>query len=685
MQSSPSPAPEEAAGTPPRPRPRGFRVPAVIGVVVIGAILSTGTWLKRQWEGASETETRETRAALVERAADVEHYEGRIQLLRWRAERMQAWAQGQTGEPVRTWARERARLFEQMAASFDRDAAAREVRGAVRQIEQLLAAGKVEQAAARLAQLPEVKFPSDAEFRAYQEMHYVKPLAALSRQNPSYYRALLEQEPEIAGKDLEDLRQELEAEPAGVLTPGQLLKVELLGAVVPPEDPLLAEWSAVSNAADFFENPDATVLGHWRRAQRAMRLHDGPAVMTELGAIAKTTVRTRQPFRAAYGWALIKNRPEAAEEAYALLQEAALGGDAAARNWVAEQDLQAGRPGQALRWYEAAVMEGATDAIGPVLALYARSADEVPRDPKRQMDVLQRVVTGRDSPPEAWHMLGELYETGRGIARVPAQAFACYHRAAEKGLIAAWPDVARCWQQGIGTPVNLDQALEWACRAFESGEEERALPIIMEIMQRDPDRAANRVATLLGRENVATRGGYGEKRLYAADLKALRLQLARHFDERGQFARAASLYAGGAESDAAAKKRLGELHEIHPCEACSGSGKIRSLTPCSACGGKGTLVCNRCDGRAFSFEPGSPPCTLCAGAGNVVQDGRPVSCAGCGGTGKGKGSVIKKDCTACVRGRMKCPECVEGRIPLMKECPDCRGAGTWTMATRDSG
>ena len=682
MESKPSPASDEPAGTPPRPRPRGVRVPAVIGVVVVGAILSTASWLSRQWEGAAGAEPRIVRSMLAERAAAVEHYEGRMQLLRWRAERMRLWADSQTREPSRTWARERARIFEQMTASLDRDASARAVRDAAHQIDRLISAGKGEQAAALLARLPEVRFPADAEFRAYQDVHYSRPLAELSRQNPSYYRALREQEPEIAAGDLAELRKELEAAPIGTLTPGQLLKVELLSAAAPPDDPLLAEWSAVTNAADFFEDPDEAVLGHWRRAQRAMRLHDGPAVLAELGAIAKTSVRTRQPFRAIYGWALIKNRPEAAAEAYPFLHEAAVAGDAAARVWVAAQDLQAGRVGQALRWYEAGAMEGAADSVSPVLALYARPANEVPRDPKRQMDVLQRVLTGRDPPPEAWRMLGELYETGQGIARVPAQAFACYSKAAEKGLVAAWPDVARCWQHGIGTPANLDHALDWACRAFEAGEEERALPIILQIVQRDSERAASRVATMLSREGVATRGGYHEKRLLAADLKALRLKLARHFDEKGNYARAANLYVGGSQGDAAVEKRLSELHESHPCDTCSGSGKIRTAAPCSACGGKGTLVCHRCDGRAFSFEPGSPPCTSCSGSGSVVQDGRPVSCATCGGTGKGKGSVIKKECTECSRGRMKCTECADGQIPLIKECPECRGAGTWTLATR---
>jgi hypothetical protein len=62
-----------------------------------------------------------------------------------------------------------------------------------------------------------------------------------------------------------------------------------------------------------------------------------------------------------------------------------------------------------------------------------------------------------------------------------------------------------------------------------------------------------------------------------------------------------------------------------------------------------------------------------------------VTCAACGGTGKGKGSVMKKTCTFCVNGRMTCPDCTNGQIFILKECPDCRGAGHWTMAGKGGG
>jgi len=64
----------------------------------------------------------------------------------------------------------------------------------------------------------------------------------------------------------------------------------------------------------------------------------------------------------------------------------------------------------------------------------------------------------------------------------------------------------------------------------------------------------------------------------------------------------------------------------------------------------------------------------------MVQEGRTVGCSACGGTGKGKGSVIKQTCGQCANGRAPCRECVGGWIKLMKECGDCRGAGLRALA-----
>jgi DnaJ-class molecular chaperone len=221
----------------------------------------------------------------------------------------------------------------------------------------------------------------------------------------------------------------------------------------------------------------------------------------------------------------------------------------------------------------------------------------------------------------------------------------------------------------------------WASRAYEAGERDGSVTVLIDLMRRDPTRVAGRIQEMFEHEQVAGPAGYQEFRANIPGIAQLRLMLAKYFDEKGQFGSAARLYA---RSGAAASQRLSELTESHTCDTCGGSGKITSSAPCPTCGGKGTVVCSHCGGVGFTYEPGSPPCTTCDGKGSVVQEGRVVSCAACGGTGKGKGSVIKKDCAFCSHGQMKCPDCTDGRIKILKECPECHGVGHWTMADHGS-
>jgi DnaJ-class molecular chaperone len=158
------------------------------------------------------------------------------------------------------------------------------------------------------------------------------------------------------------------------------------------------------------------------------------------------------------------------------------------------------------------------------------------------------------------------------------------------------------------------------------------------------------------------------------------MQLAKYLDQKGSFAAAARLYAQSGNGNAAAAHRHAELTAVQACDVCGGIGKTQTLTPCPVCVGKGTVMCGTCDGRGFSFIPGSPPCTTCGGSGGIVQDGRTASCSACGGTGKGKGSVIKQPCVQCSHGKSPCRECDGGWIKLIKECAACRGVGSRALA-----
>lgn len=676
----PAPPPSTSAG---RPRLRLPRVPVVAGVVVAGLFLAVGGWLERRSDHRTDAAAAAVRSAVVARSAPLDDYRVRFQALQWRAEKIRAWADAQVTEPTRSWARERARLFEALVARCDRSAEAAAFTATNREIERRCAGGDVDGARALLAQLPDVAFPTTDAFLQMQRESYFDPLARLSRQNPDYYHEFQQQEPEAAKQDVAALRQELATAGVDAITPQLMLKVDLLAAAVPPDDPVLAEWTAVAAAADYFENPDGETLLHWRRAQHALRLGGWQEAVNEMQAILRLTVRTRQPFRAAYGRTLLRNRPDDPEAAYPFLQEAARAGDAAARSWVAQEDVAQGRFAQALRWLEAAVAEGDPAATPAVLKLYAR--DDVPRDATREAGTLQKILQAPDAPPDAAQLLARLYEEGRGVERSPATALALYARAAERGLKAAWPDVARCRLRGIGAPADPDAATDWAVRAFEAGERDRALPLLIELMEREPAHAAGRVQVMLEHESTAVKAGYADERRFALGLDRLRLLLARYLDRAGQFGAAARFYAQTGTGHASAAKRLGELTQSHICDTCGGSGKIRTAIPCPTCGGKGTVVCSHCSGLGYTYEAGAPPCPTCDGRGTIMQDGRLVTCGACGGTGKGKGSVIKKPCAFCVSGQMTCPDCTDGHIYIMKECPDCHGAGHWTMADKGGG
>jgi TPR repeat protein len=454
-----------------------------------------------------------------------------------------------------------------------------------------------------------------------------------------------------------------------------MIKLALFSAVAPADDPVLAGWSAMTSAGDYFENPDEATLAHWRRARQAVRVHDWSTAVDQMQAIRRTTVRTRQPFRAAFGWARLSNRPDQPAAAYPFLQEAAAAGDRRARAWVAQEDERQGRYPQALRWAEAAMADGEKDWIPRLLELYAMDAATVPRDAAREADALQRIVTTADAPPLASFLLARLYEHGEGVEVSAAQAFVHYRRAAQQGLAGAWPEVARCHLRGAGTPIDNAQALHWAGRAFAAGEREKSVPILTELMRREPEHAAAAVAQLLEHEQTAAPAGFQDIRVAGPGIQQLQLMLAHYFDAQGLYAEAARAYARSGKQNRAAAGRLAELTAGHPCPTCNGTGKIQVSLPCPTCGGTGTVLCSHCDGRGYTYEPGTPPCPTCGGRGTMVQDGHVVTCAACGGTGKGKGSVIKKDCAYCVHGRVPCRDCTDGRIIQTKECPDCHGTG----------
>lgn len=656
------------------------RLPVLIGVIGLGAVVTTGTLFKRRADVRVAAAVADVRAELLIRRTAIDEYGGRIKNLRWNADKIRSAVESATPESQKAWARERARRFDELVARIDRRSEEATFDRVGAEIDALCAQGDVAAARARLPQLPSIKFPEPAEFMRLQQDSYFKPLAEFSRQNPAYYRAFQQAEPDAASADVAALRAELTASGLEEITPQLMLKLELLSAVAPPGDPLVADWNAVASASDYFEHPDAATLALWRGAQRAIRKEDWPTAVARMQSILRTTVRTRQPYRSAYAWALLKNRPDQTAEAYPYLEEAAAAGDRKARDWIIQQDCAEGRQSEALAWLESAVGDGEAAAIPRLLELYAMKA--VRRDLTREVGVLNRIISAPDAPPLATLLLARLYEEGGGVPKSAPRAFELYRSAAERGLPAAWADLARCFAHGVGTGADLEQACQWACRAYLSGEHVESVALLNELMQRDPEQTAGAVQEMFAQEQVSAPAGFLDVRTHGAGVAQLRLQVARHLDQKGDYGQAARLYAQSGTRDAAVGRRYAELTLAHPCETCGGSGKIKSSAACPTCGGKGTVLCHVCDGRGYRLVPGTPPCTTCGGSGAIVQNGRAISCSACGGTGKGQGSVIRQDCTACVQGREVCHDCVGGRISLTKECPDCHGTGARALADR---
>jgi hypothetical protein len=658
------------------------RLPVLIGVIGLGAVVTTGGWFKKHTDERHRAEAQAIQREVASLEEQAGQYRERFKNLLWNAEKVHGAADTAQTEPLRSWLRDRARCFDALVARIDLSAQEKDFDALTTQIRELCSHGDIRAARERLLRLPQLRFPPPADFVRLQQTLYFQPLAEISRQTPVCYQAFKKWEPEAARADIAALRDELAQSDAQQITPRLMVKFELLSATAPADDPVVADWATLATAQDYFVDPDAETLKQWRAAQKAVRAKDWQTAVARMQSITKTTVRTRQPFRSAYGRALLFNHSDDSANAYPLMQEAAAAGDASARAWVAQEDLAKGRYGAAARWYEAAVVDGENAAVLPLLNLYAKDRESVPRDSAREAGLLQRIVLAPDAPPLALMLLARLYESGDGLPSSAPLAFAAYRRAAEKKYPPAWPEVARCYLRGVGTEEDLDKACEWAARAYAAGERQQSVPILVELMVRAPDRTANAVQELLEHEQTAAPAGFSDSRTTGPSVTPLPGLLGRYFDERGLFGQAAQFYAQSGSRDPTIVSRHSELTAAHACPTCGGTGKVRRSTLCVTCGGKGTITCSFCDGRGFSMVPGAPPCTVCGGSGGIEQNGHVVVCSSCGGTGKGKGSVIKQTCVHCSQGRIVCRECTDGRIFVVKECPDCHGVGTRSLADR---
>jgi len=87
-------------------RPGKFRVPAVIGVILLGMLTAGGVVQQRMNARAAE-ESRAVRALADAGGLALADYRMRFQNLQGYAAGVRAWAEEQKTEPLRSWARER--------------------------------------------------------------------------------------------------------------------------------------------------------------------------------------------------------------------------------------------------------------------------------------------------------------------------------------------------------------------------------------------------------------------------------------------------------------------------------------------------------------------------------------------------------------------------------------------------
>ena len=654
-----------------------------IGVAVGAAavIALAATWYRHDSK-RSAAEAAQFRAELAMQSDVADVYRDRMASLRTEAAQLRREAEAASEEPARAWSRERARRFESLIAALEHRATEQTFDLARRQAAEAAENGDLAAAKTALSKAAPPVFPPLSEYERLRDELYQQPLAEFSRQSPDLYRAFRAREPELARRDEQKLRAEIAAVGSTEVTPQTMLKVDLLAAVAAPGDPQVTDWAALAGAMDYFENPDGATLAAWRRAQHAVRTNDWAAAAAEMRAINKTTARTRAPFRAAFGRALLHTQPDDPAHAYSFVAEAARAGDKSARLWLAQEDVRQRRYAQAERWLEAAATDGDPQAVAQLVDLYANKPAELGIEPRQRVTVLERVVTAPEAPAEALVALGRLYEQydPRGSA---AKAVACYRRAAKRSA-AANLELARCALAGIGMQPSAGEARIAACDAFKAGETEAAAAVLSEVMRRAPEGNARAIAALFGIDSQTTKSPFlNTDVVIGPGCRALRAQLARYFDQMGDFARAAQLYTGA--TDSAAEHRRAELTRAHACDTCGGTGKVSEWADCPTCGGTGKQICSYCGGTGVVYVPGTPPCATCGGSGTIVQDRKVVSCGACGGTGHGKASVIPQPCTHCDHGYIRCRDCTNGHIRVTKECPDCHGRGAWTLVERTGG
>lgn len=116
------------------------------------------------------------------------------------------------------------------------------------------------------------------------------------------------------------------------------------------------------------------------------------------------------------------------------------------------RDLQRAR-----HWFEQAAAGGSADARY-ALARMLRRGESGEQRPDLAFETLR--VAAEQGHPLSMMDLALCYSTGIGTVRDEPAALSWFVRAGEAGITKAWREVARCFEEGRGTDIDLSRALQ---------------------------------------------------------------------------------------------------------------------------------------------------------------------------------------------------------------------------------
>jgi TPR repeat protein len=152
-----------------------------------------------------------------------------------------------------------------------------------------------------------------------------------------------------------------------------------------------------------------------------------------------------------------------------LLREAAASGHPVAAEIVGRTCLQAKPQDSQCAWNRltAAAAAGRPSAQSVLAWMYTQGTGDRAPDPARAARLYQQAARAGDVA--AQNNVGELYETGRGIAADPKQALDWYRKGAEAGFAPAQFNLGRLYAAGTGVPRDYAEARKWLEHAEKGG------------------------------------------------------------------------------------------------------------------------------------------------------------------------------------------------------------------------